>query len=430
MKKGNINIVKDKDLCVSCGMCYTICPHNAINMKFHKGKFIPVLNDNCVDCGKCLSYCPSYKIEINNISNFSKEDILFGRYKELYTAYLLNEDIRFDATSGGIITGIIIKLLETGAYDGSFVLPFETYKGEEVKLSLAETKNEVLKALKSKYCPVSIENVIKKISNNPESKYIIVGTPCQFYSIKKYINENKNLISDNYLFLGLFCDSTMNFNFLNYIKDKYNIKKEISKFEYRSKKKRGWPGDLRVVFNDGEELIINRNERIKIKNYFKLNRCKYCFDKLNISADLSFGDCYINGEESNLGKTNIIVRTNIGKKVINECSEIMNLKSAKKIDIQESQFLSSKEYDFELGLKYFNIYKNSNLYINKEKDNLIKRIKDKYNLIVNNLYSIKGKNYKGYNNFLIKKCFWELILKIIGKVRGLIKKIGGIKNHE
>jgi coenzyme F420-reducing hydrogenase beta subunit len=58
------------------------------------------------------------------------------------------------------------------------------------------------------------------------------------------------------------------------------------------------------------------------KRYFGLNRCLYCYDKLNNLADISFGDCYIKGKTDKEGKSNIIIRTGKGEQIFNRCSQL------------------------------------------------------------------------------------------------------------
>jgi coenzyme F420 hydrogenase subunit beta len=393
-------------------------------MSPQSGKFIPEIGEQCVNCGKCLSYCPSNKLEIENIRNFNLEDIIFGKHINIYTANMSDDKIRSKGTSGGLITGLIIRLLEDKKYQGAFVLPFDSNtKNKQAKLKLATSKEKVLKASKSKYCPVSIENIIKEIDANNKSKYIIVGTPCQFYSIQKYIKDKSYLNIDNYLFLGLFCDCTMNFNFIKYMEDNFGKKGEkILKLEYRSKEKRGWPGDVKIVFDNGRKALIDRNERGKVKKYFKLKRCRYCFDKLNIGADISFGDCYIKGEEDPKGKSSIIVRTEKGQKIINGHLEEIKLKKSTKKEIKASQFLHLTEERLKLGFNYFNIYKkNYNILgdIKVSKNNA----NDKYHIMTNNIYDLIGNKYKALRIFYIESIVLEFFLKVNSKIKKILKSM-------
>lgn len=53
------SVYKVKDECCGCGACFCACPWNAITMKSDDEGFLyPVINKElCVDCGKCVSVC-------------------------------------------------------------------------------------------------------------------------------------------------------------------------------------------------------------------------------------------------------------------------------------------------------------------------------------------------------------------------------------
>jgi len=57
------------DLCVSCGCCAKVCPHDAVAV--YKGMFAVVDKEKCVGCGRCADACPAAVISI--ISGISGE---------------------------------------------------------------------------------------------------------------------------------------------------------------------------------------------------------------------------------------------------------------------------------------------------------------------------------------------------------------------
>lgn len=409
----NVSKVIKQNLCVSCGICKAVCPCGAIEMRYKNGQFLPLVNNTkCTNCGNCLLSCCSYNVEIQAFDNFDKRDIVFGKYKYVYTAYSLANEIRLNSTSGGLITHLSIELLKNNVVDVVCVLPFNDYAGKEVKIELTNDIEEIKNAAKSKYCPASVENIIETIQNKPDKRLLIIGTPCQFYGIKYFIKKNK-LNKRNYVFFGLMCDSTMNFNFLEYIKD-VCLKKgeEIILFEYRTKEKNGWPGDLKIVLSSNKTMIIPGIKRVEVKNYFKLNRCNYCFDKVNIQSDITFGDCYIKGDESKEGKSSIIVRTEKGDEIITSFSDKIFLKKETKEHIVESQFLKERYKLSFLGAKYFNIYKDNNFILNNNNNVSAGKIQ----VYVNNFFSLVGTRYKSVHLFIFIK-------KTVYLMRWAVKKI-------
>lgn len=351
-KNNTINKTIKRDLCVSCGICKAVCPIKAIEMRFKEGQYIPDIDFKvCTNCGKCLNVCPGHEINYPELYSYKDweypEDIFVGNYKESYIAYVKDKEIRKKSTSGGVVTNLIIELLEKKIYQKAFVVKFNSFKGEEVKSEAVANKTEVINSAKSKYLPVSMENVVKYIKNNPSDRIIVVGTSCHFHGINKFLSE-ENLNDDNILFLGLFCEKTLNFNILNYYEDQYAKDNEkIKLFHYRNKEDEGWPGNTKIEFDSGRKKFIDRRIRMWLKPYFQLNRCLFCIDKLNQFADISFGDCYISGEESYLGKSNIIIRTKKGKEVLKEVKDIIEQKKVETEKIVSSQKLSKKKYNLD-----------------------------------------------------------------------------------
>lgn len=135
-----------------------------------------------------------------------------------------------------------------------------------------------------------------------------MGTSCALESIRLFI-EQKKLNRSNYLLIGLFCDKSMTYQIWNYYASKYSDLKEMY---FRSKDGGGWPGSFCIRVNE-ENILLNKKERMRFKDYFCHERCLYCTDKLNMNADISLGDNYTGKNDSIFGTSSIIIRSFQGK---------------------------------------------------------------------------------------------------------------------
>ncbi len=372
----NLNIIKTRelDLCTSCEICLAVCPANAIIMEYKYGQFLPKVNDEkCTNCGLCLKLCSGIdidplKLRQEKISNH----IIDGHCLESYTAYSNDPEIRRNSASGGLITTLIIELIKNKEFDAVFVLDFDKFDGKPARLKATNNIDEIINAAKSKYIPASVYNVINTLKKKDNRKYIIVGTPCQIYGIKKFIKKFK-ISEDNLVFLGLFCEKTLNFNIIQYFKDIYGkLNEQLIKFEFRTKEKYGWPGNSKIYFNSGRDIIVDRKVRMQLKKYFQLNRCLFCYDKLNRLADISFGDCYIEGKGDFNGKSSVIVRTKKGKEIFDKYSYLFILEKESIEKIRESQHLMDKKDNLEwakIFIKENNIHRN--ISFKYERDNKV-----------------------------------------------------------
>ncbi len=181
---------------------------------------------------------------------------------------------------------------------------------------------------------------------------MVIGTSCQIHTVKKIISESGR-DSSEILYIGLFCDRTLNLNLQKYFEWKYARKGEkIAHFDYRNKTTKGWPGDVFVEFDSGRKIVIDRRERMQAKPYFQLKRCLFCADKLNVAADISVGDCYIPGQSDQAGKSSVIVRTSKGVEIFGRHKDLFHLKYSSIDDIAKSQAVDNKIHNIELA-RYF-----------------------------------------------------------------------------
>ena len=354
----NINIVKKHNLCLSCEICLSLCPQNCISMAFEGGQNIPCIDMGaCTNCGICLKYCPGMDIDRSYLDEGRDiEEMMTGKYRDCYTAYAKDTRIRKNSTSGGLITSMVTELIGRGDYEAVFACSLGSFSPEDMRLEKMSGKREIFESAGSKYIPASVFNIMEALKDYNGQKYIIVATPCMVSALKKYIR-SKKIDGRNLLFLGLFCEKVLNLNIIKYFEHANKRGNEkIQQFHYKYKYKTGWPGDVKLIFDSAREKVLPSSEREKLKRFFQLERCMYCLDKLNKSADISFGDCYIRGEKEHLGKSSVIVRTVKGRGIFNSLSHLFEYKNEDIAEITKSQKLGTRSKNARFVKLFF--YKN------------------------------------------------------------------------
>ncbi|OFV67263.1 MAG: coenzyme F420 hydrogenase subunit beta [Candidatus Syntrophoarchaeum caldarius] len=193
-------VVKD-NLCTGCGTCLALCPNEAIEMVIDekKGVYVPELNEEkCNNCGICYKVCPGHEVDFKelNLEIFGKEpdDILIGNYLNCYIGYSTDYDIRYNSSSGGLVTQLLIFALEEGIIDGALVTRMKKDNPLEPEPFIARTREEVIEARGSKYCPVPANVALKEILNSKEGeKFAVVGLPCHIHGLRKAQQVNEKL---------------------------------------------------------------------------------------------------------------------------------------------------------------------------------------------------------------------------------------------
>ncbi|MDD2227076.1 MAG: 4Fe-4S binding protein [Clostridia bacterium] len=54
----------DKNKCIACGSCVSVCPVNAI--EFEADGKPQIIKEKCIKCGSCVAICPTQAITIND----------------------------------------------------------------------------------------------------------------------------------------------------------------------------------------------------------------------------------------------------------------------------------------------------------------------------------------------------------------------------
>lgn len=296
--------VLDSKLCVSCGICAAVCPMKCIEMVYKDGQELPKIDGNkCIDCEKCKRVCGQYEKLLPTKQCLQEAECL-----ECYSAWTQNEKELLGSTSGGVVTALVEYLLSSGNYEKAYLVP-HIISANRLSAISYNKYDDLSSTRKSKYVPVSFEKAIQEILKEPTRNVILVATPCVVKNIVNVV-EMFHLDRSKILLIGLFCDRTLNYNIIPYF-EHFSLKK-MSGLDFRNKEQGGWPGGVKLYFTDGSCKYLSRLVRAFAKEYFQLESCLYCLDKLNSMADISVGDDYT-VRKTKKGRNSVIIRTEKGR---------------------------------------------------------------------------------------------------------------------
>src|SRR5665648_295329 len=123
----NIQEVLKQDLCAGCGTCIALCPAEALTLieETKRGVLLPQIDeDKCTQCGVCLTVCPGFRVDFKQVSSIEysgKHDFYVGNYLKCYSGYAADQNLRYNSSSGGLVTALSIFALEIGWVDGIIV---------------------------------------------------------------------------------------------------------------------------------------------------------------------------------------------------------------------------------------------------------------------------------------------------------------------
>lgn len=377
---------KYKEFCVGCGLCKSEFGCE----KYYENGF-PYFDNYGVDKEFYENVCPLSK----NTQKYIDENP-WGEYKNIYCGWSKDENIRFKASSGGILTSLAIYLLEKKYVDEIIQIKADPDNPLQTIVVCSSNKNDVIDCMGSRYCNSCIFENLNNIVNETK-KYALIGRPCDILTLKNYqktYNKYKNIIYTMAFFCAGNPSDIANEKLLTAI----GIKdiKECQALKYRGD---GWPGftkakdsngkEYRMKYSDSWGKYLGRDIRLM---------CKFCLDGCGAAADIACGDYWIlNNERKPLfdegeGRNLIFARSDNGNKILLDALEDkyielykFNGNNDEKIEeIQPAQFeRTTTIFDKMIAFKIF--FRNTPNYSLKKLMTLAK-----YNCFKNRIRIFKG----------------------------------------
>lgn len=266
-------------------------------MRVHAGKgcYLPHLDKaQCTQCGLCHRACPGHSVDFEsfNTALFGDipEDIALGRYLGCYIGHATDRNVRRDCASGGLVSALLIFALEEGLIDGALVTRMCSDHPLRPEPFIARTRDEVLDAAGSKYCPVPAGAAMKEILRE-KGRFAVVGLPCHIHALRK-AEQNLSALHERIRYrIAIPC--SLNFSFRGterFLRGLSIAPDQVETLQYRG---RGWPGSMMVRLKDGAERTIPLAEYYKALGPYSLRRCTLCSDMLGELSDLTCGDAWI-----------------------------------------------------------------------------------------------------------------------------------------
>ncbi|MHA1242912.1 MAG: coenzyme F420 hydrogenase/dehydrogenase beta subunit N-terminal domain-containing protein [Promethearchaeota archaeon] len=195
------DLVIDKQNCVFCGACISLCPRIGMNEKE------PKLLEYDPECSTCFRYCPrtyfpTEMFEKELFNGDANKSYSIGHYQKLMAAKSNDETVLRRAQNGGVVSSLLIHALESGLIDGVLL----TDKDDKwfPKPVIARTPDEILSCVGSKYTiSPTLITYREAIREFKLEKLAFVGVPCQIHAVRKlqlsflklYLRSNENIRS-------------------------------------------------------------------------------------------------------------------------------------------------------------------------------------------------------------------------------------------
>lgn len=271
-----------------------------------EGFLYPMVDKSvCIDCGLCNKVCPI----INPFEPKQPLEVLAARNK--------NDEQRLQSSSGGLF--ILLAKYIIGQNGIVFGAGFD--KNWEVEHGYAETLDELLPLMRSKYVQSRIADAYKEAEKflKQGRRVMFVGTSCQITGLKKYLRkEYDNLLAVDFICHGVPSPGIWR-QYLQEIRSKHNEATEKNIISHRSLKstpiitginfrckqnegytwkKFGFVVNAKESSTDNQNTVIlsesfSKNLFMKgfLSNLYLRPSCYHCVAKNGASgSDLTIGD--------------------------------------------------------------------------------------------------------------------------------------------
>lgn len=290
-------------LCTQCGACVASCPHEVIKIERDEHwRYVPRVVDSLPCQSRCKSLCVDICAGVHEDPSLWKrdpipaetwDDFTVGHIESTWVGYATDPGIRSRGTSGGMVVGLLVHLLESRRIDGVLLVASNRSQPLQHDIKVMTTREEVEDAWGSKYYPMPIAAGLKELMDrsNRGKRYAVVLLGCHMRSLRLMERRMKTLRQSIVLRVGLICGYCSGFKgLLDQAEDwKLPDPNTIQRIDYREGK---WPGNVRIQAPDFDRRTLIYNFLTRLP--FTTNqRCMTCSDLMNETADVTVGDAWL-----------------------------------------------------------------------------------------------------------------------------------------
>jgi coenzyme F420-reducing hydrogenase beta subunit len=309
-------------LCIGCGSC--AATHSTAAMVWDRDGFLkPNAPRDWYEapseyvthqCPFAPSAANEDRIAVARFPTAPAHDPAIGRFEAAYVGHVAEDGFRPRASSGGLTSWVAAELLRTGLVDGvAHVVPAEAgATGRFFEYRISHSPDELERGAKSRYYPVELSGVLREIRATP-GRYAIVGVPC-FIKAIHLLRGADPLIRDRVTHtLGLFCGHQKSAAMVESFAWQLNHELgQVRALDYRIKDERR-PANWYRAHLDLQDGTSAERDWWHLADgdwgagFLQNPACNWCDDVVAETADISFGDAWVEPYSSDGRGTNVVI---------------------------------------------------------------------------------------------------------------------------
>jgi coenzyme F420 hydrogenase subunit beta len=266
-----------------------------------------------------IAACPGFTVDSRSKNGTSitagraKEEL--GSVLEIWEGYAADPEIRFRASSGGLLTALSLYCLESGRFRSVVHSGMDPDKPWGNKTFITEDPAELPRRCGSRYAPSSPCEGLGWLEDR-QVPAVFIGKPCDASAVQTLCRMDGEVRDKIGLILSFFCAGTPSTQgTLDLIDGLGGAPAELDEVHYRGE---GWPGRFRLVPKKDSELdSLSYMEAWGRLTGYRPLRCNLCPDGLGRLADITCGDAWHRFQEgsNDPGRSIALIRTERGREL-------------------------------------------------------------------------------------------------------------------
>jgi len=237
-----------------------------------------------------------------------------GRFEAAYVGHVAQGNFRDRGSSGGLTSWVAAELLASGTVDGvAHVVPTDpAVSGRFFEYRISLSRDELNRGAKSRYYPVELSRILREIRAT-SGRYAIIGVPCFIKAIHLLCSADPLMRERITHTLGLFCGHQKSAAMIESFA--WQLRREIGEvrsLDYRMKdasRPANWYR-AHLDLQDGsnaEQDWWHLADGDWGAGFFQNPACNWCDDVVAETADISFGDAWVEPYSSDGRGTNVVI---------------------------------------------------------------------------------------------------------------------------
>jgi len=242
-------------------------------------------------------------------------DARIGRFEHAYVGHVEEAAFRAGGSSGGMVSWVAAELLGAGLIDGvAHVVPAlpDSSGAPFFRYRISRTAHEIMEGAQSRYYPVDLADVLAEIRATP-GRYAVVGVPC-FIKAMHLLRAEDPLVAERVThLLGLFCGHMKSARFVDSFAWQLGVPvDQVRAVDYRRKdpdRPANWY-TAHLTLEDGSarwQDWWHLADGDWGAGFFQQSACNFCDDVVAETADIAFGDAWVEPYSSDGRGTNVVI---------------------------------------------------------------------------------------------------------------------------